>query len=114
MIFSELGLPEIMINSYRKISPGGIFRKTFQKKGVTFVEFLCGILVGIFVGAVLGIIVYPGKKTDNQKPSGTFVIDFSDPLKDICRLELAEGLESLYSKKQMTLTIETHGEDSLK
>lgn len=59
-------------------------------------------LGGLFLG--IGLTVILGKK---QKPSGTFVMDFSDPLKDICRLELAEDLNSIYQKKQIILTVET-------
>lgn len=74
-------------------------------------SFVWGLILGLFVGAILAIILYPSKKPD--KPSGTFVIDFSDPLKDICRLELDTDLNELYSKKQMILNIKTYGEDSL-
>ena len=72
--------------------------------------FVWGLLLGILVGAIFAILLYPSKKAD--KPSGTFVIDFSDPLKDICRLELDTDLNELYAKKQMILTIKTYGEDS--
>ena len=62
------------------------------------VLFLAGLLVGV------GITLFTRKK---PKPSGTFVMDFSDPLKDICRLELSEDLNSIYEKKQIMLTIRT-------
>lgn len=73
-------------------------------------QFICGLLIGLIVGAVVTVILYPSKKFN--KPSGTFVIDFSDPVKDVCRLELDDSLNELYAKKQMMLTIKTYGENS--
>lgn len=65
-------------------------------------EFLIGLVVG---AVVVGMISYILSK--RRKLSGTFVIDLSDPMKDICRLELHESLESIYKKKQIILNIET-------
>lgn len=63
-------------------------------------------LIGLFVGAIIvGVISYILSK--RRKPSGTFVMDLSDPMKDICKLELNESLESIYKKKQIVLNIET-------
>lgn len=102
-----------MLNSYRKIFPGGIFEKMFlKKKGVNNVSFGMGIFIGIVIGLILTILFYPNNK-NSTKPSGTFVIDFSDPTKDVCRLELDESLNTIYTKKQMILTIKTYGENSL-
>lgn len=63
-------------------------------------------LIGLFVGAIIvGVISYILSK--RRKPSGIFVMDLSDPMKDICKLELNESLESIYKKKQIVLNIET-------
>lgn len=59
-------------------------------------------LIGIFIGALIFWLF-----RDRKKPSGTFFIDFSDPMKDVCRLELDENLNSIYSKKQIILSVKT-------
>lgn len=64
-------------------------------------------LIGIFIGALLYYVFSERKRT-----SGTFIIDFSDPAKDVCRLELSEDINAIYSKKQIILNVETHGESS--
>lgn len=66
-------------------------------------------LIGIFVGALLYYVF--GKR---NKTSGTFVIDFTDPMKDVCRFELEESLNTIYSKKQVTFNVKVYEEDSLK
>lgn len=73
--------------------------------------FVCGVFAGLVIGSIVTIILFPSNKMN--KPSGTFVIDFSDPVKDVCRLELDDSLNELYTKKQMILTIKTYGENSL-
>lgn len=65
-------------------------------------EFLIGVFVGLFV---CGILCYIFLK--RKKPSGTFVMDFSDPMKDICKLELDEDLDTIYKKKQIILNVKT-------
>lgn len=66
------------------------------------------IIVGIIVG---GLIVW--LLTKRTKPSGTFVIDVSNPDKDLCTLELDENLNIIYSKKQIILRVKVFGENSL-
>lgn len=68
------------------------------------VEFI----IGIFVGALLFYVF-----VDRKKPSGTFVIDLSDPDKDVCRLDLHEDLNDIYSKKSIMLKIKTITDNSL-
>lgn len=60
-------------------------------------------LIGIFVGALLFWIFF-----ERKKPSGSFVIDFSDVKKDVYRLELDEDLNNIWSKKYITLKVKTH------
>ena len=62
-------------------------------------------LIGIFVGALLFYVF-----GERKKPSGTFIIDLSDPMKDICRLELDENLNDVYGKKQIILNVKTFAE----
>ena len=69
-------------------------------------EFL-HVFIGVIVGMITGYFRF-GRTT----PSGTFVIDVSDPMKDICRLELGESLDSMFYKKTIVLNIETHGDIS--
>lgn len=59
-------------------------------------------VIGIIVGIIISYIFFQFTK---RKPSGTFVIDLSDPMKDVCKLELEEDLETIYKKKQMILNI---------
>ena len=73
-------------------------------------EFLVCIVIGMIIG---GGITYFTILSD-LKPSGTFVIDVSDPMKDICRFEMTESLETIYSKKQIILDVKTYGDFSPK
>lgn len=59
-------------------------------------------VIGIFVGALLYYVF-----GERKKSSGTFVIDFSDPAKDVCRMELDESLDSIYSKKRVIFKVKT-------
>ena len=68
-------------------------------------EFVIGVIVGFLVGAT-SFKLYTDKK--NKKVSGSFIMDFTDPMKDICRLELEESLDSIYSKKRISLNVITH------
>ena len=61
-------------------------------------------LVIFAVGVVIGCILYYAF-AERKKSAGTFVIDFSDPMKDICRLELDEDINTLYSKKYISLKV---------
>lgn len=68
-------------------------------------EFVIGIIVGFLIGAT-SFKLYIDKK--NKKVSGSFIMDFTDPMKDICRLELEESLDSIYSKKRISLNVIAH------
>lgn len=68
-------------------------------------------LVIFTVGIIIGMILRYAF-AERKKPSGTFVMDFSDPLKDICRLELDEDINALYSKKYITLKVKVYEEHS--
>ena len=57
-------------------------------------------LIGIFVGALLFYVF-----AERKRASGTFVIDLSDPSKDVCRLELDESLNNIYTKKQVIFKV---------
>ena len=60
-------------------------------------------LIGIFVGGLLFWLLF-----DRKKPSGKFIIDFRDGAESICTLRLAEGINAIYEKKSILLTVETH------
>lgn len=64
-------------------------------------EFVVGIIVGAILHYVFGV---------RKKPSGTFVIDLRDPEKDVCRLEMDENLNDIYSKRQITLNVRVYEE----
>lgn len=71
------------------------------------------LVIGLIVGLVIGVSIgYISNK--RVKPSGTFVIDVSDPMKDICRFEMDESLDAIYSKKQIMLNVKTYAEISPK
>lgn len=63
-----------------------------------------GFLIGLVAGGVLSYIFFRFFK---KKPSGSFVIDFSDPMKDVCTLELDENINAIYKKKQIVLRVIT-------
>ena len=65
-------------------------------------EFLIGNLIGIFVGVLICVIFRKGKR-----PSGELVVDFSDPAKDVFRIELFNDLNELYRKKNIVLRVKT-------
>lgn len=76
-------------------------------------EVLLFMIVGI-VGVIIGYwLAYFTIKMYN-KTSGTFVIDLTDPLKDVCRFEMEESLESIYAKNQITLNVKTYSDISSK
>lgn len=66
-------------------------------------------IIGYFVGTIIACLVwqmYVKKKL--PKPSGAFIIDFTDPMTDVCRLELREDLNDIYTKEYIRLEIHTH------
>lgn len=65
-------------------------------------EFLIGLFAGLIGVGLSEFIIHKLKRF-----AGTFIIDFSDPMKDICRLELDESIDEIYTKKQITLKIKT-------
>lgn len=68
-------------------------------------EFIVGIWVGLLLFYVFGV---------RKKPSGTFVIDLRDPEKDVCRLEMDDSLNDIYTKKRIILNVRVYEDDSLK
>ena len=68
-------------------------------------ELIVGIWVGLLLYYIFGV---------RKKPSGTFVIDLRDPEKDVCRLEMDDSLNDIYSKKQIVLNVRVYEDDSLK
>lgn len=68
-------------------------------------EFVVGIVVGLLLYYVFG---------SRKKPSGTFVMDLTNPEKDVCRLEMDDNLNDIYSKKQIILNVRVYENDSPK
>ncbi len=66
-------------------------------------NFWLGVLVGILLCYVL---------EKRKKPSGTFVMDLTDPTKDVCRLEMDDSLNTIYTKKQILLNVMVYEDDS--
>lgn len=64
-------------------------------------DFVVGIIVGLILFYAFG---------ERKKSSGTFVIDLSDPMKDVCRIELDENLNDIYNKKEIILKVKTFAE----
>lgn len=68
-------------------------------------EFVIGIIVGLILYYIFG---------ERKKASGSFVIDMTDPEKDICRFEMDESLNEIYSKKYILLKVKVYeNNDSL-
>lgn len=65
-------------------------------------------VIGIVVGAILCYVF-----VERKKPSGRFVIDLTDPAKDICTLEMYENLNSIYFKKQIMLNVKVIEDETL-
>ena len=63
-------------------------------------------LIGMIVGAALCLAFF---KLNTTKPSATFVIDFTDPIKDVCRFELEEDLDTISAKKRIIVDVKTLG-----
>lgn len=63
-------------------------------------------LIGLFVG-LLFCYLFDWITDKNKRPSGTFIIDFRDPEKDVCKLELEESLDDIYEKREITLRVKT-------
>lgn len=71
-------------------------------------DLVVSVIVGVIIGMVLHYIFEKRKK-----PSGTFVIDLTDPTKDVCRIELDDSLNDIYSKRQMILNVKIYEDHSL-
>lgn len=71
-------------------------------------DFLLPFILGGLIVFLISLLRYSRR----PKPSGTFIIDFSDPMTDVCKLELSEGLNTIYQKKQIVLNIETYSDVS--
>ena len=67
------------------------------------IEFIIGIGAGLLLYYVFG---------SRRKYDGAYVIDLSDPMKDVCRLELDNGPLSAWDKKYITLQVKTYGDIS--
>lgn len=76
--------------------------KTFYRERRMAMELIC-FIVGVLVGMT---VIYITKPYDH--PSGTFVIDLSDPLKDVCRIEFDESIDDIYMKKSIVLNVRTY------
>ena len=71
------------------IKKGGV-----KMEGVTFV---IGIIVGLLLYYAFG---------QRKRPSGTFIIDVSDPMNDdVFKLDMYDSLNTIYSKKHIILNV---------
>lgn len=70
------------------------------------------LIVGFVTGLLTCLYIWHLSNSRKKNYSGSFVIDLSDPMKDICRLELEEDLDSIYSKQHISLLVKTIGKDS--
>ena len=65
------------------------------------------ITIGILIGMVIGVAIHR-ITVSRKRSSGTFVMDFTDPMKDVFRIELDDDVNVLYSKKRITLRVKVH------
>ena len=63
--------------------------------------------IGILVGGLLYWLLF-----DHKKATGTFVIDFRDPMKDVCRIELGENLNQICRKKRIMFNVKYYEDNS--
>lgn len=64
-----------------------------------------GLIIAYLLGCLNAVLfVYLYNKM--RKPSGTFIMDFSNPEDEFCRLVMDEDLNSIYTKKEIILRIE--------
>lgn len=61
---------------------------------------ICGFAVGCLVGAI--------SSRNKTRYDGRFVINHSDPTKDLCTLELESDLDVIERNKLMTLEVVIH------
>lgn len=61
-------------------------------------------VIGLIVGVILGVWGYA--LTHKRIPSGTFIMDFSNPDEEFCKLVMDEDLNSIYTKKEIILRID--------
>lgn len=74
--------------------------------GLPYGEQIIGTItaIDIFLGVILGISTGQYKKSD-MASDGQLLIDTSNPLKDIYRLDLGDNLDGLSDKKTITLKV---------
>ena len=63
------------------------------------------------IGVIVGWISYY-LLNDHKDAAGTFVMDFTDPMKDVCRIELDDDMNTLYSKKYIVLKVKVYEDNS--
>lgn len=63
-------------------------------------------LIGVGVGMLLYHILF-----DHDRAAGTFILDFTNPEKDVCKLDLEESLNTIYSRKYIWLRVKVYGDD---
>ena len=70
-----------------------------------------GLIIAYILGCLNAVLfVYIYRKT--RKPSGTFVMDFSNPEEEFCKLVMDEDLNSIYMKKEIMLRVDAKDFDS--
>lgn len=66
-------------------------------------------IIGIFIGALLYWVF-----AERKKPSGSFIIDLTNPEDETFRLEWDDSINEIYSKKYITLTVKVYEDNSQK
>lgn len=65
-------------------------------------------IIGIFVGALLYYVF-----AERKRSSGTVIIDLTESAESPIALKFSESINSIYSKKHITLDVEVHEDNSL-
>lgn len=73
---------------------------------MTILYIIISAICGFAVGCVLLSIIFRKKIAAHY--DGRFVINHSDPTKDLCRLELVSDLDVIERNKIMTLEVVIH------
>ena len=64
-----------------------------------------GLIIAYILGC-LNAVLFTYIHNKMRKPSGTFIMDFSNPEEEFCKLVMDEDLNSIYTKKEITLRID--------
>lgn len=70
---------------------------------IQIVTVVAIIFTCLLIGFLIGLI--SGSKANTSRPIGTFVINHTDPTKDLCTLQLDVDLDVIEASKQISFKV---------